>query len=311
MILKKKILLIFLFKFLFMTEFLFAYENKIILKVDNEIITNYDIEKEYRYLSTLNKNIANLDKKKVFEVSKNSLVKEKIKKIEILRNINEIKLNDKYINQIIKNIYLRIGIANLEEFQKYLRINKVDYDEVVNKISIEALWNDLIYVKYNKKININERELRDQLVKINNKKIKIFDLSEIFFEVIETNDFEEIKKAIYDNISEIGFENTAQQFSISDSSKIGGKIGLIEENKLSKKIKNELKNMKIGQISRPIAMPGGFLILKVNKIEETKNDFDMELEFNKILKFKKNEQLNQFSNIYFSKIKKNIQINEL
>lgn len=311
MILKKKILLIFLFKFLFMTECLFAYENKIILKVDNEIITNYDIEKEYRYLSTLNKNIANLDKKKVFEVSKNSLVKEKIKKIEILRNINEIKLDDKYINQIIKNIYLRIGIANLEEFQKYLRINKVDYDEVVNKISIEALWNDLIYVKYNKKININERELRDQLVKINNKKIKIFDLSEIFFEVIETNDFEEIKKAIYDNISEIGFENTAQQFSISDSSKIGGKIGLIEENKLSKKIKNELKNMKIGQISRPIAMPGGFLILKVNKIEETKNDFDMELEFNKILKFKINEQLNQFSNIYFSKIKKNIQINEL
>lgn len=311
MILKKKILLIFLFKFLFMTECLFAYENKIILKVDNEIITNYDIEKEYRYLSTLNKNIANLDKKKVFEVSKNSLVKEKIKKIEILRNINEIKLDDKYINQIIKNIYLRIGIANLEEFQKYLRINKVDYDEVVNKISIEALWNDLIYVKYNKKININERELRDQLVKINNKKIKIFDLSEIFFEVIETKDFEEIKKAIYDNISEIGFENTAQQFSISDSSKIGGKIGLIEENKLSKKIKNELKNMKIGQISRPIAMPGGFLILKVNKIEETKNDFDMELEFNKILKFKINEQLNQFSNIYFSKIKKNIQINEL
>lgn len=311
MILKKKILLIFLFKFLFMTECLFAYENKIILKVDNEIITNYDIEKEYRYLSTLNKNIANLDKKKVFEVSKNSLVKEKIKKIEILRNINEIKLDDKYINQIIKNIYLRIGIANLEEFQKYLRINKVDYDEVVNKISIEALWNDLIYVKYNKKININERELRDQLVKINNKKIKIFDLSEIFFEIIETNDFEEIKKAIYDNISESGFENTAQQFSISDSSKIGGKIGLIEENKLSKKIKNELKNMKIGQISRPIAMPGGFLILKVNKIEETKNDFDMELEFNKILKFKKNEQLNQFSNIYFSKIKKNIQINEL
>jgi peptidyl-prolyl cis-trans isomerase SurA len=311
MILKKKILLIFLFKFLFMTGCLFAYENKIILKVDNEIITNYDIEKEYRYLSTLNKNIANLDKKKVFEVSKNSLIKEKIKKIEILRNINEIKLDDKYINQIIKNIYLRIGIANLEEFQKYLRINKVDYDEVVNKISIEALWNDLIYVKYNKKININEKELRDQLVKINNKKIKIFDLSEIFFEVIETNDFEEIKKAIYDNISEIGFENTAQQFSISDSSKIGGKIGLIEENKLSKKIKNELKNMKIGQISRPIAMPGGFLILKINKIEKTKNDFDMELEFNKILKFRKNEQLNQFSNIYFSKIKKNIQINEL
>ena len=97
--------------------FLFAFENKIILKVDNEIITSYDIEIEYRYLSTLNKNIVNLDKKKFFEVSKDSLIKEKIKKIEILKNIDEIKLEEKYINQVIENIYKKIGITNLEEFK--------------------------------------------------------------------------------------------------------------------------------------------------------------------------------------------------
>jgi len=311
MITKKKFLLVLLIKFLFVTEFLFAFENKIILKVDNEIITSYDIEIEYRYLSTLNKNIVNLDKKKIFEVSKDSLIKEKIKKIEILKNIDEIKLEEKYINQVIENIYKKIGITNLEEFKEYLEINKVNYNDVINKISIEVLWNDLIYSKYNKKININEEKLRNQLIKVNKKKIKNFDLSEIFFEVIDSENLEETKKKIYRNISEIGFENTAQQFSISDSSKIGGKIGVIAENKLSKKIKDELKNMKINQISKPIIMPSGFLILKINNINETESNFDIESELKKIVKFKVNEQLNQFSNIYFNKIKKNIQINEL
>ena len=311
MILEKKIILCFLIKFLFVTEYLFAYENKIILKIDNEIITSYDVEIEYNYLSALNKNIGNLDKEKIFEVSKNSLIKEKIKKIEILNNINEIKLEEKYLSPIIENIYKRIGILDLEEFQKYLLANKVSYDDVVKKISIEALWNDLIYTKFNQKININEIELRNQLIKINKKKIKTYDLSEIFFEVIEKNDLEKIKKVIYKNISEIGFENTAQQYSISESSKIGGKIGFIEENKLSKKIRNELKNMKIDQISKPITMPSGFLILKINNIKKIENNFNVEAEFNKVLRFKKNEQLNQFSNIYFNKIKKDIQINEL
>ena len=311
MITKKKFLLVLLIKFLFVTEFLFAFENKIILKVDNEIITSYDIEIEYRYLSTLNKNIVNLDKKKIFEVSKDSLIKEKIKKIEILKNIDEIKLEEKYINQVIENIYKKIGITNLEKFKEYLEINKVNYNDVINKISIEVLWNDLIYSKYNKKININEEKLRNQLIKVNKKKIKNFDLSEIFFEVIDSENLEETKKKIYRNISEIGFENTAQQFSISDSSKIGGKIGVIAENKLSKKIKDELKNMKINQISKPIIMPSGFLILKINNINETESNFDIESELKKIVKFKVNEQLNQFSNIYFNKIKKNIQINEL
>jgi peptidyl-prolyl cis-trans isomerase SurA len=311
MITKKKFLLVLLIKFLFVTEFLFAFENKIILKVDNEIITSYDIEIEYRYLSTLNKNIVNLDKKKIFEVSKDSLIKEKIKKIEILKNIDEIKLEEKYINQVIENIYKKIGITNLEEFKEYLEINKVNYNDVINKISIEVLWNDLIYSKYNKKININEEKLRNQLIKVNKKKIKNFDLSEIFFEVSDSENLEETKKKIYRNISEIGFENTAQQYSISDSSKIGGKIGVIAENKLSKKIKDELKNMKINQISKPIIMPSGFLILKINNINETESNFDIESELKKIVKFKVNEQLNQFSNIYFNKIKKNIQINEL
>lgn len=311
MITKKKFLLVLLIKFLFVTEFLFAFENKIILKVDNEIITSYDIEIEYRYLSTLNKNTVNLDKKKIFEVSKDSLIKEKIKKIEILKNIDEIKLEEKYINQVIENIYKKIGITNLEKFKEYLEINKVNYNDVINKISIEVLWNDLIYSKYNKKININEEKLRNQLIKVNKKKIKNFDLSEIFFEVSDSENLEETKKKIYRNISEIGFENTAQQYSISDSSKIGGKIGVIAENKLSKKIKDELKNMKINQISKPIIMPSGFLILKINNINETESNFDIESELKKIVKFKVNEQLNQFSNIYFNKIKKNIQINEL
>jgi len=311
MITKKKFLLVLLIKFLFVTEFLFAFENKIILKVDNEIITSYDIEIEYRYLSTLNKNIVNLDKKKIFEVSKDSLIKEKIKKIEILKNIDEIKLEEKYINQVIENIYKKIGITNLEEFKEYLEINKVNYNDVINKISIEVLWNDLIYSKYNKKININEEKLRNQLIKVNKKKIKNFDLSEIFFEVSDSENLEETKKKIYRNISEIGFENTAQQYSISDSSKIGGKIGVIAENKLSKKIKDELKNMKINQISKPIIMPSGFLILKINNINETESNFDIESELKKIVKFKVNEQLNKFSNIYFNKIKKSTQIENL
>ena len=61
----------------------------------------------------------------------------------------------------------------------------------------------------------------------------------------------------------------------------------------------------------PIVIPGGFLILKIENTREIDVEFDLEQEIQNIIKKKTNEQLNQLSNIYFNKIKKNIEVNEL
>ena len=107
------------------------------------------------------------------------------------------------------------------------------------------------------------------------------------------------------------FSKAALIFSISDSSNNSGKIGWINENSISNKIREEISKNKIGQITNPIQIPGGFIILKLEDKREVKVGVEIEKEIEKVVIKKTNEQLEQFSNIYFQKIKKNIKINEL
>ena len=119
-----------------------------------------------------------------------------------------------------------------------------------------------------------------------------------------------IIKKINSSISDIGFENTANIYSISDSAKFGGKIGSIKESNLSKKIINKIENLKEGQHSEVIQINNNFLILKIDKIELIKLEINKNEELEKMIKFETNRQLNQFSKIYFSKSKINYKINE-
>ena len=288
----------------------YAIENKIVLKVDNEIITTLDIKKESIYLQTLNPSINKLSAEQIYEVSKNSLVREKIKKKEIISNLNSLKIEEEILNPIIKNMYSGLNLNSKEEFINFLKSKKISINNVKDKIKNEILWNRLIYFKYINKIKINELEIENQIKK-QKKNLKQYLLQEILFEVGKDEDLKTKNSMIVKNIEEISFEKTALLYSISDTSKNGGIIGWVKENSLNKKILNEINNINIGDYTRPITIPGGFLILKIMDEKNLDQKINLKDEIEKTTKEKINQQLNQFSIIFYNKIKKNAEIKEL
>ena len=287
-----------------------SLENKILIKIENEIITTLDLNNEYKYLVALNQNIKNFNKDDIIKLAKRSILQEKIKKIEIEKNFNNPKIPQEYIKQILQNVYSKIGFLNLEDFKNYLISNNIDFESVKNKLEIEALWNELISLKFSSRVIINEKELRKR-IKNNNTLLKSYLLSEISFEVSNLQEldkkFQEISKVIDDK----GFEIAALKYSVSPTSTLGGKLDWINENSLNKNIRSAIKNLKINDYTKPINVPSGFLILKINDIKNTKIEINIENEFKKLENYEKNNQLNQYSKMYFNKIKKDLEISEL
>ena len=298
--------------FLIIINFCYSIENKILVKVENEIITSIDIENESKYLIALNPNIENLKDEIIIKISKKSLIKEKIKSIEINKNFKKIEPPNDYINAIVENIHKKIGIENLIDFKKYLKIQNVDYEIVRKKIKIEAIWNELIFLKFSQKIKINTENLKDTILENKNKKLKSFLISEILFEVKNLNDLNSKYLKIKEIIDTEGFANAALSFSVSSTSQIGGKLGWINENSLNKNLRNKIKNLKIGEHTDPISISGGFLILQLNEEKNIENDnnVDLELELKKQIRSEQNKQLTQFSTLHFNKVKRDIQIYE-
>ena len=305
---KLKIILIFIFSFcLFINSN--AIENKIIYKINNEIITSFDLKKEFRYLSLISPQIKNLEKNEIFEISKNSIIREIIKKIEILNHIEEIKLDENYTNNLIKNSYSKIGAANIDEFKMKLNSTGLSLDEFKKKIAIEALWNQLIYEKYKTKVKINKSKLENEISK--KKEQSVFLLSEIVFNIDKSENLKKKINIINNDIKNKGFENAALIHSISENRISGGKLGWIKEASINKNLIDLISKLKKGEYTKPQTIPGGFLILKLNDIKKTKVLINEEKELENLIKLKTNQQLNQFSNIYFNKIKKNIKIEKI
>ena len=307
--LKKKLLIIF-FLIININNVL-CNEASIKFKIDNEIITNIDIEKEYNYLIALNTNLELLEKEKVFEIAKISLIKEMVKKIE-LKKYYDLNQNPKYMIKIIKEFYEGLGIKDEEEFKNYLTQYGLKIDDVKKKLEIEAIWNELIYKRYNNQIKLDEVKLKkilDEKIKNNNIQKKYL-LSEIFFNAKSTSELIKKYDSIKKSIIEIGFENTANQFSESDSARNGGNIGWVQDSQLADIIKKNVIDLAIGKYSEIINLPGGNLIIKVNDIKEEKIKLNFDEEFKKLILYEKNRQLNQFSLIYFNRIKQNVNYSE-
>ena len=283
----------------------------IVYKVNNEIITNSDIEKEYRYLVSLNNQLKNLEKQKIIELSKESALREKIKKIELIKYF-DLKTINIDIDNYLENFYRNLNIKNKKEFEEYLQSNNISLNYVQKKIEIEILWNQLIYDRYIGQINIDTNQLKEKVKKlISTKKQKKYSLSEILFDIENNSNFEKKLENINQSISEIGFKNTANIYSISDSSKFGGKIGWIEEQKLSTKILEQLKALEVGQYTSPVQVGSSFLILKIEEIKYENAIINEDEELNKMIQFETSKQLDQFSKIFYEKIKINSFINEL
>ena len=299
-----------LFIFLFFTSQSYSENAFIKVYIDNDIITNIDIKKEADYLTLLNPRLFELDENSKYEIAKKSLINEIIKKKEITKFIDLNKKNP-LEEEMLKNLFTKLNMSQ-QDFEKVL-LEKKSYTikEIKEKLKIEIFWNDLIYLKFQNQIRIDKEKLQKKIERLSDKEIKEYSLSEIVFEKKKDQKLETIIKKINSSISDIGFENTANIYSIADSAKFGGSIGSIKESNLSKKIINKIENLKEGQHSKVIQINNNFLILKIDKIELIKLEINENEELEKMIKFETNRQLNQFAKIYFSKSKINYIINEI
>ena len=288
---------------------LWALENKILFKVDNKIITSIDIYNELKYLEIINKEFKDTSQKKAFEIAKRSLIREKIKEIELSKVFKELKVESEFLDKMIINYFKSFEINNISDFEIYFASKEINPDSIKKKISLEILWNQFIYSKFKENIKIDKELIRNDL--LNKNKKKEFLLSEILFNLDKNEKLNDKIILLEREIKNNGFSKTALSYSNSDTANKGGKLGWVNETILNTKIKEKVKKTKVGNFTKPIVTPGGFLILKIEDVREVENISDLNLEINKVVKIKTNEQLNQFSNIYFNKVRKNTTINEL
>ena len=303
-----KILISIILIILFKINYLYGFENKILFKVNNEIITTIDISNEINYLKSINNKINELEKKTIIEIAKNSIIKEKIKEIELKKNIKELKINENDLKILIENQFKQIGFTNLDEFEVHLRSKKVNIEKIKEKLIIDTFWKQMIYFKYKDQIKIDKEKIAYE---ISQKKTKTYNISEIVFRAINKEELNKKYEKIKETIELNGFEKAAMIHSISDTSKNEGIIGWIKETSLSPTILNNISKISKNEFTKPISIPGGFIIIKINDYNEDIITANLEEEINKTIRVQTNIQLNQFSNIYFNKIKKDIKINEL
>ncbi len=291
--------------FIFQYNLVFSSDFKIIAKINNEILTNFDIQNEKKYLFFINANLQNLSNNEIYRLSKNSLIKQTIKKEEIKKYF-QLKEHKQLEEALLRESLTKQGFSNEKDYSIFLKDKGVNLKFFKERMLIDRLWNSLIYEKFKNKIKINKTEIKEKVTTFikNKKTVYEYNLSEILYET--TTDYEELKKFI----EKYGFETAAHKYSISETSTSGGKIGWIKINNLNEKLKFQISNLNRGQMTSPIKIPNGNLLLKVNEKKELKSKINIDEEINKQIKYEQNRQLNNFSLNFYKKIKQNKTINE-
>ena len=310
MTLNKKTIILVLFFFL-LNNFSFSKINlQIIMKINDEIITTYDLEKETNYLLALNPTLKEVGENDLLKLAKKSIIKEMVRKSEILK-YKELNLQNPQINKVLNNIIQNLNFSDLTQFKNYLDNFNISISDIKEKIAIENEWKNLIYSRYSENVKINKDDLKNKIEKISKEKFSLeYNLSEIVFNKKKDIDFEELSKKILKSIEINGFENTANLFSITDSSKVGGKIGWVKKNNLSFEINRVLENLEINSLSSPIKIGNNYLILKINDMREVAVEFDRQKELDRMIMSETSKQLDKFSNIFYNKVKLNSTISE-
>ena len=299
---------IFLFILISLPTQIFSIENKILLKIDNKIITTVDILNEIQYLKLLNDDFKNFEKDKIYKIAKNSITRDVIRENELKKFFKKVELDKVFLDKFALDYFSKLNLNSIENLEKFLISINLKPEYVQKKITIQLMWNELILKRFSQNVKIDKKKIGRQISK--KKMKKEFLISEIVFSINNINELEnkvnEIRKEVKDN----GFSRAALIHSISDTSTNGGKVGWVREDSLSKEIKDAIKTINIGEMTNPINIPGAFIILLKEDKRKTEIKLNINEEINRIIKRKTNEQLNQFSNIYFNKVKKNVNIYE-
>jgi len=283
---------------------------KIIMKINSEIITSYDLEKEINYLIALNPQLKNIDKDDLNKIAKRSIVKEVIRKNEILR-YKKLDLQNSQITNVLNNLIKNLNFSDENEFNNYLKNYDISINDLKKKIEIENEWKNMIFSKYNKSVNINKEALIKKIENLSKNNVLLeYNLSEIVFDLKNNISLKEQAEIIEKSILENGFEISANLFSTSDSSKVGGKIGWIAKNDLSKIINDKLDDLEKGSHTSSIKIGNNYLVLKINDIRKLNYKIDKKVELNRMIMIETTKQLDKFSNIFYNKIKLNAKISE-
>ncbi len=280
------------------------------VKVNNEIITNLDVKNEKSYLIALNPKLKTLEDNKLERYAVDSIINEKIKKIEV-ENYFEIFEDEVVIGNILRDLYSNIGISDLNEFKNYLKNNGIDINQVRKKISIEIAWNEYIVKKFGYAIKIDENKIREKIDKIDTDNIvDNFLLSEIIFTLTSNDKLEDKYNLIKNSISSIGFEESAKVFSLSESKNSGGSVGWVYKSQLSKKIAEKIENLEIGQFTDPIPTQGGFMVIKLSDKKSEKLKINKREKLKNAISYEKNRQLTRYSTLQYKRIYNKATINE-
>ncbi len=308
---KKKKIFFIIILFFFKNQILYGIENKILFKVNDELITSIDIFNMSKYLKALDPDIGNLNDNKIFDLTKNLIIKEKIKKFKIQEEGILFNVTDEQLDSYINSIFLSERISNLRDYKNFVESLGLNFDYMKEKLTIELIWNGLIFKKFSSKIKINKDEIKEKILIKKNKNISSYLLSEIVFEVSNKSEINTNYNRIMLDIKNLGFKKAALIHSIARSADNGGDIGWVDENALNNKVLKIINKLQINEVSKPITLPDGFFIIKLRekKSIEKKLNFDFDKEYNKLIQIKTNQQLNQYSNLYFNKVKKEIEIN--
>ena len=302
------------FFIIFFSYTLNSYAEKItiVYTVENDPITSVEIKNEIIYLKLINKEIESMDDESLVVYASKSILREKIKEKELSKYF-KFNMNDELVSQNLQKLISSLGFNNENDLKILLKDINLNLNFIKKKIEIELLWNRLIYEKYKDKLSINKDKIEENLkLKIINEKQEIeeYQISEILFKATsKAMELEEIQK-INKSIDEIGFENTASIYSISNTAGMGGSIGWLTETQLSEKILEIIQNLNVGEISEVIDAPTGKLILFLKDKRKIKEEISLEKELEKAILMERNKQLNQFSSIYFKKVELNTKINE-
>ena len=303
---KIKILIILFFYLNFLCIPTNAITNRIILKVENEIITNYEVKN--KILTTLvlagdeitQENIDKLKKQALDSLIQNKLKIIELKKFKIKKNNNQI---NSYLNLVSRN--------DIAKLKNKFKDNNLDYDLFLKEVEIQTKWQNFIYLFYKEKIEINENSVKEDLKKIieNESKFQEFNISEIEILMEGNTNIEQIILDLKNKIRDEGFETAALKYSMSSSANNKGNLGWISSKSLSKEIFEVLKTMEIGQISNPIKRQNSILFLKlVNERTARVENINIEELKKRIIEQKKNEMFNLYSKSHLSKLKNTVLI---
>ncbi len=309
----KNYFLIFVVLIIKLTYLNTAYADKIsiLYKVENSPITNKDIAKEINYLSLFNKELKNIDEEQLIKYASKSAIRYKVKKNKLLE-VFKFGENDELVNRQVKVLVSDLNLNQLQ-FEQLLDQLGLSLTFIKKKIEIEFLWNRLIIALYKDKLNINVSEIEKKLKSDLNDPSNFIDeflLYEILFSPNQkTNIDNEIMK-VYNSIKDIGFEKTANIMSEAQSSKLGGKIGWVTENQLSKEIFDRVKILEVGKHTGAINIVGGIIILHLKEKRKIESDLNYEDELKKIISAERDRQLTQYSSVFYKKIEINTKIYE-